>query len=61
MNDDDYSWIKQILTQHMYGKSADTVWIDEAMNTQQIYDMLKSRKDTDMAYSYSRGYYEDTQ
>jgi hypothetical protein len=44
----------------MYGKSADTMWIDEAMNTHQIYDMLKSRKDTDMAYSYSRGYYEDT-
>jgi hypothetical protein len=63
MNDDDYYWIKQIFTQHMYGKSADTMWIDEAMdpslNTQQIYDMLKSRKDTDMAYSYSRGYYED--
>ena len=60
MNDDDYYWIKQILTQHMYGKSADHIWIDEVMNTQQIYDMLKSRKDTDMAYSYSRGYYEDT-
>jgi hypothetical protein len=60
MNDDDYYWIKQIFTQHMYGKSADTMWIDEAMTTQQIYDMLKSRKDTDMAYSYSRGYYEDT-
>ena len=60
MNDDDYSWIKQILTQHMYGKSADTIWIDEAMNSHQIYDMLKSRKDADMAYSYSRGYYEDT-
>jgi hypothetical protein len=44
----------------MYGKSADTMWIDEVMNTRQIYDMLKSRKDTDMAYSYSRGYYEDT-
>ena len=38
----------------------DYYWIDEAMTTQQIYDMLKSRKDTDMAYSYSRGYYEDT-
>ena len=38
----------------------DYSWIDEAMTTQQIYDMLKSRKDTDMAYSYSRGYYEDT-
>jgi hypothetical protein len=60
MNDDDYSWIKQIYKQHMYGKSADTMWIDEVMNTRQIYDMLKSRKDTDMAYSYSRGYYEDT-
>lgn len=60
MNDDDYSWIKQIFTHHMYGKSADTIWIDEVMNTQQIYDMLKSRKDTDMAYSYSRGYYQDT-
>ena len=38
----------------------DYSWIAEAMTTQQIYDMLKSRKDTDMAYSYSRGYYEDT-
>jgi hypothetical protein len=38
----------------------DYSWIAEAMATQQIYDMLKSRKDTDMAYSYSRGYYEDT-
>lgn len=60
MNDDDYIWLKQIYKQHMYGKSADTIWIDKAMTTQQIYDMLKSRKDADMAYSYSRGYYEDT-
>jgi hypothetical protein len=61
MNENDYTdLIKQILSQRGYGKSANNIWIDEVMNTQQIYDMLKSRKDTDMAYSYSRGYYEDT-
>lgn len=45
MNDDDYNWIKQIFNQRIYGKSVDTIWIDEA---------------TDMSYSYSRGYYNNT-
>ena len=45
MNDDDYYWIKQVFAQYMYGKSADTMWIDEIGK--------------DMAYSYSRGYYND--
>lgn len=45
MNDDDYSWIKQILSQRVYGKSVDKIWVDEA---------------TDMAWSYSKGYYNDT-
>lgn len=39
--------------------------MDSSLTTQQIYDLLKeidyySRKDTDMAYTYSRGYYNDT-
>ena len=39
--------------------------MDSSLTTQQIYDLLKdidhySRKDTDMAYSYTRGYYNDT-
>ena len=42
----DYTdFIREILTNRMYGKSADSIWMDEAR---------------DMAYSYSRGYYEDT-
>jgi ATPase subunit of ABC transporter with duplicated ATPase domains len=46
MNENDYTdLIKQILSQRGYGKSVDHIWIDEAR---------------DMAYSYSRGYYEDT-
>jgi len=46
MNENDYTdLIKQILSQRGYGKSANNSWMDEAM---------------DMAYSYSRGYYEDT-
>jgi monoamine oxidase len=46
MNENDYTdLIKQILSQRGYGKSANNIWIDEAR---------------DMAYSYSRGYYEDT-
>lgn len=45
MNYDDYGWIKQILSQRIYGKSVDNIWIDEA---------------SDMSYSYSRGYYNDT-
>ena len=47
MNENDYTdLIREILTNRMYGKSADRIWMDEA---------------SDMAYSYSRGYYEDTQ
>lgn len=38
-------FIKQFATVNMYGKKADQVWIDEA---------------SDMSYSYSRGYYNDT-
>lgn len=38
-------FIKQFVTVNMYGKKADQVWIDEA---------------SDMSYSYSRGYYNDT-
>jgi hypothetical protein len=48
MNENDYTdLIKQILTNRMYdyGKSANNIWIDEV---------------SDMAYSYSRGYYNDT-
>lgn len=55
MNKDDY-WV-DALQKAVYRSTYDRDW----ENTQQIYDMLKSRKDTDMAYSYSRGYYEDTQ
>jgi hypothetical protein len=36
--------IREILGQRMYGKSIDSIWMDEAR---------------DMAYSYSRGYYND--
>lgn len=46
MNENDYTvLIKEILSQRIYGKSADRIWMDEA---------------SDMAYSYSRGYYNDT-
>jgi hypothetical protein len=38
--------IREILGQRMYGKSIDSIWMDEV---------------SDMAYSYSRGYYQDTQ
>lgn len=39
--------------------------MDSSLTSQQIYDRLidlelYNRKDTDMAYSYSRGYYNDT-
>lgn len=41
-----YDWlIKEILGGRIYGKSVDTIWIDET---------------ADMSYSYSRGYYNDT-
>jgi hypothetical protein len=42
---DDLDWMQQIFRQYIYGKKADQVWIDEA---------------SDMSYSYSRGYYNDT-
>jgi hypothetical protein len=46
MNDDYIEILKKMLSQRgYYGKSADSIWIDEAR---------------DMAYSYSRGYYSDT-
>lgn len=58
MNDDD--WFINVLRDYTYERS-----VGSPMNTQQIYDMLKNidiynRKDTGMAYSYSRGYYNDT-
>jgi hypothetical protein len=37
--------IREILQGRIYGKSVDSIWIDEAK---------------DMSYSYSRGYYKDT-
>jgi hypothetical protein len=37
--------IREILNNRIYGKSVDTMWVDEV---------------SDMAYSYSRGYYNDT-
>ena len=47
MNENDYTdLIREILTNRIYGKSAERIWMDEV---------------SDMAYSYSRGYYEDTQ
>jgi hypothetical protein len=42
---DDIDWMQHILRQYIYGKKADQIWIDEA---------------SDMSYSYSRGYYNDT-
>lgn len=39
--------IREILNNRIYGKSVDTMWLDEAGYI-------------DMAYSYSRGYYNDT-
>ena len=58
MNDDD--WFINVLRDHTYQRS-----VGSPMNTQQVYDMLRqlemySKKDTDMAYTYSRGYYNDT-
>ena len=59
MNDDD--WFINVLRDHAYQRS-----VGSPMNTQQIYDMLKnidiySKKDTDMAYTYSRNsWYQDT-
>ena len=58
MNDDD--WFINVLRNHAYERSTGS-----PLNTQQIYDMLKNidiyRKDTDMAYTYSRNiWHQDT-
>lgn len=59
MNDDD--WFINVLRDYTYERS-----VGSPMNTQQIYDMLKSidiysKKDTEMGYSFNRGYqYNDT-
>jgi hypothetical protein len=47
MNENDYDWLKQIFKEQIYGKSVNRIWMDEVGYR-------------DMAYSYSRGYYEDT-
>jgi len=39
--------IREILQGRIYGKSVDSIWIDEA-------------KDMSYSYSYARGYYNDT-
>ncbi len=70
MNDDDFY---NVLSDYSYNRSRrDWSWtvdqaktIDPKLTTEQIYDWLKqldsyNRKDTEMAYSYSRGYYNDT-
>ena len=45
MNNDD--WLMQVFKQHVYGKRADRIWIDEV--------------ERDMAYTYSRDkWYRDT-
>lgn len=57
MNDDD--WFINVFKDYAVQRST-------TMNTQQIYDMLKSidiysKKDTEMGYSFNRGYqYNDT-
>ena len=72
MNDDDY-WV-DALSNHVYKSTYDNDWswaidkdllIDPALNMNQIYDMIRklddyNRKETEMAYTYNRGYYNDT-
>ena len=59
MNDDE--WFINVLRNSAYERS-----VGSPMNTQQVYDMLRqlemySKKDTDMAYTYSRNsWYQDT-
>lgn len=58
MNDDDWYNI-------LFGEYTTQRSVGSPLNTQQIYDMLKNidiyRKDTDMAYTYSRNsWYQDT-
>lgn len=55
---DDYLW--SLLNTYQQARR-----MDSSLTSQQIYDRLidlelYNRKDTDMAYSYSRGYYNDT-
>jgi uncharacterized Fe-S cluster-containing protein len=45
MNMNDYDLFRQLLNRGSYGKSSDSIWMDEV---------------SDMAYSYSRGYYNTT-
>jgi hypothetical protein len=65
MNDDDFYNVLRDYSRRDWSWTVDQARImDPSLHTQQIYDMirqLESRKNTDMAYSYSRGYYEDTQ
>ena len=73
MNDDDY-WV-DALRNHVYKATYDNDWswaidkdllTDPALNMSQVYDMIRKlddykRKDTEMAYTYNRGYqYNDT-
>ena len=59
MNDDE--WFINVLRDHAYQRS-----VGSSLNTQQVYDMLRqlemySKKDNDMAYTYSRNsWYQDT-
>lgn len=58
MNNDD--WYRLIFNDYASKRS-----VGSPLNTQQIYDMLRqlemySKKDADMAYTYNRGYYNDT-
>jgi hypothetical protein len=67
MNDDDFYNVLKDYQQRDWSWTVNQAkQLDSALTTQQVYDWLKSvdlnyKKDTDMAYSYSRGYYEDTQ
>ena len=72
MNEDDY-WV-DALRNHVYKATYDNDWswaidkellVDPAFNMSQVYDMIRKlddfkRKDTEMAYSFNRGYYNDT-
>jgi len=72
MNDDDY-WV-DALRNHVYKSTYNKDWTwtvsrdllsDPSLTMNQIYDIIRKlddykRKDTDLGYSYSRGYYNDT-
>lgn len=66
MNDDDY-WniLRPSLSKDWDFTYQQARQMDSSLTTQQIYDLLiqidqYSKKDTEMAYSYSRGYYNNT-